>query len=306
MTGIVWTDVTWNPTTGCDRVSDGCDHCYALTLAKRLKGMGSAKYQTDGDPRTSGPGFGLAVHPDTLGMPLRWKTPRRVFVNSMSDLFHDQVPDEFVARVFAVMAATPRHTYQLLTKRHARMRSLLNNPEWRNNVFLRSRVLTFTCPPRPLPTWPLPNLWLGVSVENQQWANIRVPALLGTPAAVRWLSCEPLLGPVDLTGRPVIIDGKAAPVTQNWLTGHLAWQAADSAPVAAIHLAAPRIAWVVTGGESGPGYRPAATAWFRDIRDQCKAAGVAFLHKQNGGHTPKSGGRELDGRTYDEYPDGAT
>src|SRR5580704_10721215 len=126
-TGISWTEETWNPATGCDRVSPGCDRCYALTMAKRLKGMGQAKYQRDGDPKTSGPGFGLTVHPDALDLPRHWRKPRKVFVNSMSDLFHKDVPSEFIARVFAVMAACPQHTFQVLTKRHARMRSLLNN-----------------------------------------------------------------------------------------------------------------------------------------------------------------------------------
>ena len=199
-----------------------------------------------------------------------------MFVNSMSDLFHDKISDKFIARVFAVMAATPRHTYQVLTKRHARMRSLLNNPEWRLDVFLRESVLDLQGPARPLPTWPLGNLWLGVSVETQQWADIRIPALMETPAAVRFLSCEPLLGEIDLT---------------RWM---LPWASLD---------------WVITGGESGPGFRPADPAWFRSIRYQCAASksatkpnGVAYLHKQNGGRWPKQNGRELDGQTWDEYP----
>jgi protein gp37 len=128
VTSIEWTEQTWNPTTGCDRISPGCDHCYALTMAKRLKGMGQAKYQNDGDPRTSGPGFGLTVHPDVLTDPLRWKKPRTVFVNSMSDLFHARVPRQFLARVFAVMAATPQHTYQILTKRPERCRADPHRP----------------------------------------------------------------------------------------------------------------------------------------------------------------------------------
>lgn len=128
MTTIEWTDETWNPTTGCDRISPGCDHCYALTMAARLKGMGSAKYQNDGDSRTSGPGFALTVHPDTLDAPMRWRKPRKVFVNSMSDLFHQDAPDDFIAHVFAVMALTPHHTYQVLTKRPQRMADLLNLP----------------------------------------------------------------------------------------------------------------------------------------------------------------------------------
>ncbi|MBV9163721.1 MAG: DUF5131 family protein [Pseudonocardiales bacterium] len=137
---IEWTEATWNPTTGCDRISRGCDHCYALTLAKRLKAMGNAKYQTDGDPRTSGPGCGVAVHPDTLDLPLRWREPRIVFVNSMSDLFHARVPDEFILRVFAVMQATPRHTYQVLTKRSPRLRRLAPRLSWPKNVWMSVSV----------------------------------------------------------------------------------------------------------------------------------------------------------------------
>jgi protein gp37 len=201
--------VTWNPTTGCDQISPGCDHCYALAMAKRLKGMGSAKYQRDGDPRTSGPGFGLTMHPDVMDAPLRWRKPRRVFVNSMSDLFHQDVTDEFVAEVFVVMAMARQHTFQILTKRHARMRALLSSPRW---IVLcdeaQSRVIN-RIPSGSLReqkdrqwwrevTGPLPNVWLGVSVENQKWADIRIPALLDTPAVVRFVSAEPLLGPVRI------------------------------------------------------------------------------------------------------------
>ena len=237
---IEWTEVTWNPTTGCDRISAGCDHCYALTLAKRLKGMGSAKYQNDGDPRTSGPGFGVATHESTLTAPLRWREPRVVLVNSMSDLFHARVPAEFVARVFAVMAATPQHTYQLLTKRATRLRRLA--PE--------------------LP-WPA-NVWMGVSVEDSA-ALGRIAELREVPAAVRFLSCEPLLGPLD----GLDLDG---------------------------------IGWLIVGGESGPGARPMHPAWPRGLRDACLTAGVPYFFKQWGGPTPKAGGRLLDGRTWDEMP----
>ena len=237
---IEWTEVTWNPTTGCDRVSAGCDHCYALTLAKRLKGMGSAKYQNDGDPRTSGPGFGVTIHENTLTAPLRWREPRIVFVNSMSDLFHARVPTDFVARVFAVMAATPQHTYQLLTKRATRLRRLAAE----------------------LP-WP-PNVWMGVSVESADVLH-RVDELRRVPATVRFLSCEPLLGPLD----GLDLDG---------------------------------IGWMIVGGESGPGARPMDPAWARGLRDACVAAGVPFFFKQWGGPTPKAGGRVLDGRTWDEMP----
>jgi protein gp37 len=170
-----------------------------MAMAKRLKGMGQAKYQTDGDPRTSGPGFGLTVHPTALELPLRWRKPSLIFVNSMSDLFHQDVPDEFITRVWAVMAATPQHTYQILTKRHGRMRSLLNRGAVGAAGFfddVEEAMAEFThAEPK---AWPLPNVWLGVSVEDQQRAELRIPALLDTPAAVRFLSCEPLLGPVDL------------------------------------------------------------------------------------------------------------
>jgi protein gp37 len=210
-TAIEWTDATWSPSTGCDRTSPGCDHCYALTLAKRLRAMGSAKYQTDGDPRTSGPGFGVAMHADSLSLPMAWRKSRKIFVNSMSDLFHAKITDEFIAQVFAVMAASPQHVFQILTKRHARMRSLLSSPAfgdmvWRAFVDLdhpgkdwetAERLLGDRATPRPMP--PIPWVHLGVSVEDQHWAGIRIPALLATPAAVRWISAEPLLGPIDLS-----------------------------------------------------------------------------------------------------------
>ena len=291
-TAIEWATKVWNPTTGCDRVTPGCDHCYALTMAKRLKGMGSTKYQTDGDPRTSGPGFGLAIHEDTLGIPLGWRKPQRIFVNSMSDLFHADVPDEFIARVWAVMASAPRHTFQVLTKRHGRMRSLLSSEEFR--LAVQRRIPHAGASPYVAAywkTWPLPNVWLGVSVEDQKRADLRIPALLVTPAAVRWLSCEPLLGPVD------VING----LGDGWLTG---------------------IDWIVAGGESGPGSRPMHPDWARSLRDQCQVAGVPFLFKQWGSHRPsavgsivrggvrfpmvpaskRAAGRVLDGRTWDEYP----
>lgn len=273
---IEWTETTWNPTTGCDKVSPGCDHCYAMTLAKRLKGMGQAKYQTDGDPRTSGPGFGLALHYDALMLPLSWRKPRRIFVNSMSDLFHARVPREFVVRVWDVMARTPQHTYQILTKRPERM----------------NRVV------RDLPTdvWELPlsNVWLGTSVEDQERADQRLPHLCATPAAVRFLSCEPLLGPIRLPFMTEV-DGCTC-YGGNTVYGHEPRCGIEPGP------AWGNVHWVITGGESGPDFRPADPDWFRSIRDQCQGAGVAYLHKQNGGRTSKAGGRELDGRTWDEYP----
>lgn len=284
-TAIEWTDTTWSPVTGCDRVSPGCDNCYALTLAKRLKAMGSAKYQTDGDPRTSGPGFGIAMHPGTLTEPLRWKKPRKVFVNSMSDLFHKGVTDEFIAKVFAVMAATPRHVYQVLTKRPGRMRSLLSNQDFIDKCWYECAELLgedASAPASWWPGWPLSNVWLGVSVEDQKRAELRIPALLDTPAAVRFLSCEPLLGPIDLT-----------PWT-TWRDGSL--RTAEPPNVSGLN-------WLIAGGESGPGFRPLDIDWVRTLRDQCVEADIAFLFKQVGGRTPKAGGRELDGRTWDEYPE---
>ena len=241
---IEWTEATWNPTTGCDKMSAGCDNCYALTLSKRLKAMGAAKYQVDGDPRTSGPGFGITLHPDALEIPYRWRQPRVVFVNSMSDLLHAKVPVSFVRQVFDVMRHTPQHTYQLLTKRSLRLRRIANGLDWP------------------------PNVWMGVSVENADQLA-RVDHLRATPAAVKFLSAEPLLGPLDGLD----------------LRG---------------------IDWVITGGESGPGARPCDQAWVRTIRDQCAASGVAFFHKQWGGRTPKAGGRDLDGRTWDDMPALAT
>ncbi|MFG1832970.1 DUF5131 family protein [Micromonospora chersina] len=237
---IEWTEATWNPTTGCDRISDGCDNCYALTLAKRLKAMGSRKYQNDGDPRTSGPGFGVTVHPDTLATPLRWKEPRVVFVNSMSDLFHARVPSSFVRQAFEVMEATPRHTYQILTKRAARLRKLAGT----------------------LP-WP-PNVWMGVSVEDSSVLS-RIDDLRAVPAAVRFISAEPLIAPL----------------------GRLNLEGID---------------WLIAGGESGPRARPVESDWVRQLRDQCQTAGTAFFFKQWGGRTPKAGGRSLDGCTWDEMP----
>lgn len=239
-TGIEWTEVTWNPTTGCDRISAGCDNCYALTLAKRLKAMGQPKYQADGDPRTSGPGFALTVHPQTLDEPYTWRQPRIVFVNSMSDLFHAQVPLGFVKDVFAVIADTPQHTYQVLTKRSTRLRKVADRLDWPDN------------------------LWMGVSVESAD-VMFRVDDLRHVPANVRFLSCEPLLGPLD----GINLNG---------------------------------IGWVIAGGESGPNYRPMQLAWARSIRNACQADGVPFFFKQWGGRTPKAAGRELDGRVWDEMP----
>lgn len=276
MTSIEWTEQTWNPTTGCDRISPGCDNCYALTMAKRLKGMGSAKYQTDGDPRTSGPGFGVAMHEDVLAEPLRWKRPRRVFVNSMSDLFHAKVTDEFIAKAFAVMALTPQHTYQLLTKRHGRMRSLLGSQEFLRQVDDHREHTRPGCGDFD---WPLPNVWVGVSVEDQKWADIRIPALLDTPAAVRFLSCEPLLGPVrlvnqDHTGHESDYDGDVICLDCSTDQEHVPWRTASPTNLG--------IDWVIIGGESGPGARPFDPQWAADLITDARAIGAAPFVKQLG------------------------
>ena len=228
---IEWTQATWNPTTGCDRTSPGCDHCYALTLAKRLKAMGNPKYQNDGSPRTSGPGFGLKLHHEQLDLPYRWAQPRVVFVNSMSDLFHKDVPLGFIQDVFGVMAATPRHTYQLLTKRSKRVTQIADKLEWPANV------------------------WMGVSVETDRF-SFRVDHLREIGAAVRFISAEPLLGPLP------------------------------SLNLSGIH-------WLIAGGESGKMARPMHPAWLRQLRDACQEAGVAFFFKQWGTWAPAAPEAEL-------------
>ena len=245
---IEWTDATWNPVTGCSKVSPGCAHCYAETLAlTRLAG----KPGYSGLPWTpENAEANVVLRPDRLTVPLRWRAPRRVFVNSMSDLFHPLVPDEFIGQVFDVMERASRHTFQVLTKRPDRMM------RWASQ-----RRVDFDTPVAP-------NVWLGTSIENGRWIE-RADYLRGTPAAVRFLSCEPLLGSL-------------------W---SLDLEAID---------------WVIVGGESGPKHRPIDPEWVRDIRDRCVATGVPFLFKQWGGRTSKSGGRTLDGRTWDEYPEVAS
>jgi protein gp37 len=237
---IEWTETTWNPVTGCDRVAAGCDNCYALALSKRLKAMGSIKYQNDGDPRTSGPGFGVALHPGSLAEPYRWSRSRLVFVNSMSDLFHAKVPISFVRDIFDVIRETPQHTYQALTKRAHRLERLADRLDWPDN------------------------LWMGVSVESSEVTE-RIDQLRKVPSARRFLSSEPLLGPLR-------------------------------------ELNLTDIDWVIVGGESGPRARPIDPAWVSDIRDQCISEDVAFFFKQWGGRTAKANGRTLDGRTWDEMP----
>lgn len=355
-TAIEWATKVWNPTTGCDRVSPGCDHCYALTMAKRLKSMGHPKYQRDGDPRTSGPGFGVRHHSPVLGQPFRWRKPQRVFVNSMSDLFHDDIPDVFIARAWSVMSRNPNHIFMVLTKRHARMRALLSSDEFQELVHGFGGVARHQANGHleHYRTWPVPNVWLGVSAENQRWAARRIPALERTPAAVRFVSAEPLLGPIDLT--PCNCRGGSTLGCARHNFGSL-----TDVQREARELHVPAIDWVIVGGESGPQARPMHPVWARGLRDQCIGAGIPFFFKQYGewapapwhgadgathaftgglyqnesgdwtenfmelGHNPtsaerdrttppgaqgmrrvgkKAAGRELDGRTWDQYPEG--
>lgn len=273
-TKIEWTDETWNPTLGCDKVSPGCDGCFAIRTARIRGGNPHPKIAQAYAGLTKRTAGGLdwtgdvRVLPDRLDMPLHWRKPRKVFVDSQSDLFHDGVGTAFIARVFAVMAATPRHTYQVLTKRHGRMRSLLGREDFRQKVRVELAELRGLMVGDVSLPWPLPNVWLGVSVEDQQRADLRIPALLGTPAAVRWLSCEPLLGPVDLTC------GNVRPEFHGPCDGYC-----DGALLQGID-------WVVVGGETGPTARPMHPDWARGLRDQCQNADVPFWFKQWGDHLP--------------------
>jgi protein gp37 len=252
---IEWTDATWNPVTGCTKVSAGCAHCYAEAFAERWRGTPGHHFEK---------GFDLVLRPDRLELPLQWTKPRRIFVTSMGDLFHPDVPDSFIDQVFRVMVQAERHTFQLLTKRPDRLQRYMLN----HYAGLK----------------PPPNIWLGTSVEDQATAANRVPQLAATIAAVRFLSCEPLLGPVTL--RNVFRPQPARVATSG------PWQAYKA------------IDWVIVGGESGPDARPMDPAWARALRDEVTAAGVPFFFKQWGGVRKKLAGRELDGRTWDEMPQG--
>lgn len=228
---IEWTDATWNPVTGCTQVSPGCDHCYALTFAERFRGVANHPYEQ---------GFDLKLWPERLELPLKWKKPRMIFTNSMSDLFHKDIPDEYIRRVFETMVKADWHIFQVLTKRPARLARIASSLPW------------------------TPNIWIGTSIELDRYCW-RADQLRKVPAHIRFISAEPLLGPL----------------TQLNLDG--------------IH-------WLISGGESGSGHRPCDANWVRDLRDRCQVAGVAFFHKQWGGRTPKAGGRLLDGEVWNEFP----
>lgn len=270
-TGIEWCDSTWNPVTGCTKVSEGCRHCYAATFAERWRGTPGHYFEN---------GFDLTLRPDKLDQPLKWTRPRKIFVNSMSDLFHKDIPDEFIADVFAVMSMANQHTFQVLTKRPDRMQLLLNSMIFwiRVNAARFARGVSVLKGAGPVL---LPNVWLGVSVENQKAADERIPLLLQTPAAVRFLSCEPLLGPLDLE-----------------FTQQIEHPDNEGYGVDAIK----GLDWVICGAESGHGARPMNEDWVRSIRDQCEFAGTAFFYKQNVIKGKKIPLPELDGQIWNEFP----
>lgn len=270
-THIEWSEATWNFITGCTKVSAGCDHCY-IERTPPFR-MAHRRFDQPGVGGTTG----LKLHSERLHLPRKWRKPRRIFVNSLADLFHDQVPDAFIAEAWSVMARCPQHTFQVLTKRAGRMRSLLRRPSFRDNL------AHWGAP------WPLPNVWLGVSVENQDWARIRIDALVDTPAAVRWVSCEPLLGAVDM--KPWL--GKTVTgIGRQGQAGLEAIEVADG------------IDWVVVGGESGPGARPMHPDWARRLRDQCAAANVPFFFKQWGEWQDGSSGSRVGDRDHVIVADG--
>lgn len=307
-TGIEWTDTTWNPVRGCSRVSEGCRNCYAERMAARFTTISATSagpfagfaHMTGAGPRWTG---AVELIESKLTEPLHWKRPRRVFVNSMSDLFHERLSDEAIDRVFAVMALCPQHTFRALTKRPARMRAWIQRlqamadnwaPNTKSGKFTPSNVLnlrhmhrTFGHGPAfPYLPWPIPNVWLGVSVEDQATADQRIPELLATPAVLRFVSYEPALGPVDFTRLLVTKTQYQTPALAetsfNALTGSGTYPSRITG--IPIECYSDRLDWVIIGGESGPGARPFAVEWARSAVRQCKAAGVACFVKQLGAH----------------------
>lgn len=284
-TGIQWTDATWNPVSGCTKVSRGCKNCYAETWAGRHMG----EFSKDRDRKFTD----IRCHPEKLDIPLRWRKPRRIFVNSMSDLFHEDVPAPFIDLVFAAMAQAPHHTFQVLTKRPKRMLDWFRTGD--PHLRMTRCFVNFKDYTTPVGPWPLPNVWLGVSVEDQATADERIPLLLQTPAAVRFVSAEPLLGPVDV-GSHLACKGCGTRHRKALPTG-----AIDCCPDGG-HM----LDWIIVGGESGPGARPFDIQWARDIIAQCKAASVPVFVKQLGAAPlcdgadcrPMKLGR-VDGRRFD-------
>ena len=308
---IEWCDATWNPIVGCSIISPGCTNCFAMKTAGRWRLKSDSIYSgltipTHGGPVWSGK---LAFQQSVLTAPLKWKRPRKIFVNSMGDLFHEDAPDKWIDRVFAVMALAPQHTFQVLTKRSARMRKWASNPETPrrlafaavkvadvaadNGIFkarAAARAAGVESAGCPSIHWPLPNCWLGISAEDQRRADERVPDLLATPAAVRFVSAEPLLGPIKFwrvdedagawRGCGVKVSGGVTPSTPD-------------SPPEGYDDSQPWLDWIIVGGESGPGARPMHPGWARAIRDQCAAADVRFFFKQWGCWAPSSLGREI-------------
>lgn len=305
-TGIEWTEATWNPIVGCSVVSPGCTNCYAMTMAARLEAMGTLPHYGGTTQKTkAGPVWTgkLALAPEaSLLAPLRRRKPTVYFVNSMGDLFHEDVPDAWIDRVFAVMALTPQHTYQVLTKRSARMRAYMDQASGRiadRTIALREHPLAIARgvgPSAVVPVphlrpgaqwWPLANVWLGVSAEDQRRADERIPDLLATPAAVRFVSAEPLLGQIDFNRIPMPQDEDRE---CSALHGH---EIAGMVGNCIGYI--PPLDWIICGGENGP--RPMQPEWARGIRDQCAAAGTAFFFKQWGTHLP-AGQAMADGRLW--------
>jgi protein gp37 len=282
-TSIEWADEVWNPVTGCNKVSQGCKHCYAETIANRFW---ATQYppNEDGSPRKF---TDVRVHPERLDDPLKWRKPRRVFVNSMSDLFHEDVPEHFIASVFGAMALCQQHTFMILTKRPKRAADWFQDigGTTRRSWVLLSAARLINANRIKFPDWPLPNVWLGVSVEDQKTADKRIPMLLQTPAAVRFVSYEPALGPVDF-------GAFMSPPGSSWSREvALAWDDTSE------------LDWVIMGGESGPGARPMHPDWARSVRDQCQAAGVPFFFKQMVVDGKLAKMPALDGIVWNEYPE---
>jgi len=297
-TKIAWSNATWNPVIGCSHVSPGCEHCYAETLALRY---GWSKHPWGAQHAAEN----VVLKPHKLGDPLKWKAPRMIFVNSLSDVFHEQIPNEYIARMFAVMNACPSHVFQILTKRPARMAQLMASKAFENLVdekcaeLAAERGWVCLC---ELDSWPLPNVWLGVSVEDQRRADERIPLLLQTPAAIRFLSCEPLLGWLHL--EPWLVPTRVRAEHHDHLTDGY-WH--DGCAFCqrrrregGTGIDAP-IDWVIVGGESGSGYRPMDLDWARSLRDQCQASGTAYFFKQGSGPRPGMNAT-LDAVEYHEFP----
>lgn len=318
MSKIQWTEKTWNPLAGCKEVSPGCTNCYAAVMAHRLAAMGQEKYQGTTHKLDNGKvvwtGKINLMGEDTLTEPLKRPKPTMYFVNSMSDLFHEDVPDDFILLVFAVMAYTPQHTYQILTKRAERAERWF---KWMSNqdcyspqeMIANEYCMEYSRPASKRFDWPLPNVWMGVSVEDQKRADERIPHLLNCPAAVRFLSCEPLLGPVNVSRSLSRLINEQATLHTFTEDAVAAYGATPPEGRAVTLIVNGMVNWVIVGGESGPGHRPANLDWIRSVRDQCKAAGVPCFIKQlgssciRGANDPVFTYRDSKGGDPSEWPE---